>query len=101
MGKKEVNYLDILDALQILVNKAEGKEKTELRAKQKLFTKQIKKIIALDIERDNEKYASAIESLERTNKDIESAIKDVNKISTVLNSIASTMNVIGEIKEIV
>ena len=87
MGKKEVNYLDILDALQILVNKAEGKEKTELRA--------------LDIERDNEKYASAIESLERTNKDIESAIKDVNKISTVLNSIASTMNVIGEIKEIV
>ncbi|MBL0263342.1 MAG: hypothetical protein IPQ05_05560 [Leptospiraceae bacterium] len=96
MGKKEINYLDILDALKILVEKAEGKEKTELRAKQKEFIKQVKKIIALDIEKDNEKYATAIESLEKTNKDIESAIKDVNKISHVLTSITNTMNVIGE-----
>ena len=65
MGKKEINYLDILDALKILVEKAEGKEKTELRAKQKEFIKQVKKIIALDIEKDNEKYATAIESLEK------------------------------------
>ena len=70
MGKKEINYLDILDALKILVEKAEGKEKTELRAKQKEFIKQVKKIIALDIEKDNEKYATAIESLEKTNKDM-------------------------------
>ncbi|MBK6605277.1 MAG: hypothetical protein IPO06_08680 [Leptospiraceae bacterium] len=96
MGKKEINYLDILDALKMLVEKAEGKEKTELRAKQKEFIKQVKKIIALDIEKDNEKYATAIESLEKTNKDIESAIKDVNKISHVLTSITNTMNVIGE-----
>lgn len=96
MGKKEINYLDILDALKILVEKAEGKEKTELRAKQKEFIKQVKKIIALDIEKDNEKYVTAIESLEKTNKDIESAIKDVNKISHVLTSITNTMNVIGE-----
>ena len=96
MGKKEINYLDILDALKILVEKAEGKEKTELRAKQKEFIKQVKKIIALDIEKDNEKYATAIESLEKTNKDIESAIKDVNKSSHVLTSITNTMNVIGE-----
>ena len=96
MGKKEINYLDILDAIKILVEKAEGKEKTELRAKQKEFIKQVKKIIALDIEKDNEKYATAIESLEKTNKDIESAIKDVNKISHVLTSITNTMNVIGE-----
>jgi signal transduction histidine kinase len=96
MGKKEINYLDILDALKILVEKAEGKEKTELRAKQKEFIKQVNKMIALDIEKDNEKYATAIESLEKTNKDIESAIKDVNKISHVLTSITNTMNVIGE-----
>jgi signal transduction histidine kinase len=96
MGKKEINYLDILDALKMLVEKAEGKEKKELRAKQKEFIKQVKKIIALDIEKDNEKYATAIESLEKTNKDIESAIKDVNKISHVLTSITNTMNVIGE-----
>jgi signal transduction histidine kinase len=96
MGKKEINYLDILDALKMLVEKAEGKEKTELRAKQKEFIKQVKKMIALDIEKDNEKYATAIESLEKTNKDIESAIKDVNKISHVLTSITNTMNVIGE-----
>lgn len=96
MGKKEINYLDILDALKMLVEKAEGKEKKELRAKQKEFIKQVNKMIALDIEKDNEKYASAIESLEKTNKDIESAIKDVNKISHVLTSITNTMNVIGE-----
>jgi signal transduction histidine kinase len=96
MAKKEINYLDMLDALKMLVDKAEGKEKSELRAKQKEFIKQVKKIIALDIEKDNEKYASAIESLEKTNKDIESAIKDVNKISHVLSSITNTMNVIGE-----
>ena len=96
MGKKEINYLDILDALKILVEKAEGKEKKELRAKQKEFIKQVNKMIALDIEKDNEKYATAIESLEKTNKDIESAIKDVNKISHVLTSITNTMNVIGE-----
>lgn len=96
MAKKEVNYLDMLDALKMLVDKAEGKEKSELRAKQKEFIKQVKKIIALDIEKDNHKYASAIESLEKTNKDIESAIKDVNKISHVLSSITHTMNVIGE-----
>ncbi len=94
--KKEINYLDILDALKMLIEKAEGKEKTELRAKQKEFSKQVRKIIALDIEKDNEKYASAIESLEKANKDIESAIKDVNKISHVLTSITNTMNVIGE-----
>ncbi|MBK7055770.1 MAG: hypothetical protein KBF99_20365 [Leptospiraceae bacterium] len=96
MGKKEINYLDILDALKMLVEKAEGKEKKELRAKQKEFIKQVNKMIALDIEKDNEKYATAIESLEKTNKDIESAIKDVNKISHVLTSITNTMNVIGE-----
>lgn len=96
MAKKEINYLDMLDALKMLVDKAEGKEKSELRAKQKEFIKQVKKIIALDIGKDNEKYASAIESLEKTNKDIESAIKDVNKISHVLSSITNTMNVIGE-----
>jgi signal transduction histidine kinase len=96
MAKKEINYLDMLDALKMLVDKAEGKEKSELRSKQKEFIKQVKKIIAFDIEKDNEKYASAIESLEKTNKDIESAIKDVNKISHVLSSITNTMNVIGE-----
>lgn len=97
MGKKETNYLDMLDALKMLVEKAEGKEKTELRAKQKEFIKHVRKIIALEIENDNEKYASAIEHLEKTNRAIESAIKDVNKISHVLNSITSTMNIIGEI----
>jgi seryl-tRNA synthetase len=96
MGKKEMNYLDILDALKMLIEKAEGKEKTELRAKQKEFSKQVRKLIALDIEKDNEKYASAIEFLEKANKDIESAIKDVNKISHVLTSITNTMNVLGE-----
>ncbi len=96
MGNKEINYLDMLDALKMLVDKAEGNEKTALRAKQKDFIKQVKKIIALEIENDNEKYASAISSLEKTNKEIQSAIKDVNKISNVLNSITNTMNVIGE-----
>jgi len=96
MGNKETNYLDMLDALKMLIEKAEGKEKTELRAKQKEFIKQVKKIIALEIENDNEKYASAISNLEKTNKDIQSAIKDVNKISNVLNSLTNTMNVIGE-----
>lgn len=96
MSKKETNYLDMLEGLKLLVEKAEGKEKTELRAKQKEFIKHVKKIIALDIQTDNEKYAAAIASLEKTNKDIETAIKDVNKISHVLTSITNAMNVIGE-----
>ena len=74
----------------------EGKEKIELRAKQKEFIKQVKKIIALEIENDNEKYASAIQHIEKTNKEIESAVKDVNRISQVLNSLTNTMNIIGE-----
>ncbi|HMW06060.1 MAG TPA: hypothetical protein PK079_15430 [Leptospiraceae bacterium] len=96
MSKKEINYLDMLEGLKLLVEKAEGKEKAELRAKQKDFIKQVKKIIALDIQADNEKYAQAIASLDKTNKDIETAIKDVNKISHVLTSLTHTMNVIGE-----
>ncbi|HMV45897.1 MAG TPA: hypothetical protein PKD50_25480, partial [Leptospiraceae bacterium] len=75
MSKKEINYLDMLEGLKLLVEKAEGKEKAELRAKQKDFIKQVKKIIALDIQADNEKYAQAIASLDKTNKDIETAIK--------------------------
>ena len=85
MGKTDVNYLEMLDALQLLVSKAKGSEKTELRSKQKEFIKEVKKIIALNIENDNEKYTSAIKSLEKTNKDIETAIKDANKISNVLS----------------
>ena len=45
MGNKEINYLDMLDALKMLVDKAEGNEKIALRAKQKDFIKQVKKII--------------------------------------------------------
>lgn len=97
MAQKEINYLDMLEALKMLVDQAEGNEKTALRAKQKDFIKQVKKIIALEIDNDNQKYAAAIQSLEKTNKDIQSAIKDVNKISNVLNSITNTMNVIGEV----
>lgn len=97
MTNKEVNYLDMLEALKMLVNKAEGKEKKELRAKQKEFIKLVKQVTAMNIQSDNAKYASVIEQLEKTNKEIEFAIKDVNRITNVLTTITNTMNTIGEI----